>query len=296
MPSILILGRVSDKPSTSVQVYTRDLARAFTELGGWDVRVAEVEDVSSQEPCDVAMIHGGGAWFRGYRKQIKKVSRLTASFMEVAFAVDVPFVMLRTQRGIPTLFPMPYALEASPLVLKKKVSLLLDHPHPWKAKPVDEAWCAELYSALKPLKGKVRVAQMQRPTARDDSPGLRWAESIPQLPYEEYLTATAPFTHFVMTHKGSYNGTVLDMAARGTVCMGPGAIGHPDHYGLLGMVGVETGEAVLEALKSEKAPRPRPRAASSMKRVVQIMNKVLRRRLRARIAPKPRKKGRPRST
>jgi len=107
-------------------------------------------------------------------------------------------------------------------VEKIKGSVLLDHHWSWSGGyaidgPNPNLWCQRLYEWLEPLKDWVAVGQMESVNHERISgvPIPDWVRRVPNAFYPEYLHSTAPYENFVMTHPGSYEHSIVDMAARG---------------------------------------------------------------------------------
>lgn len=106
-------------------------------------------------------------------------------------------------------------------VQKLPGSVLLDHAWGWipgydnfEGDPPN-LWLNRFYDWLKDYDGA--VGQMESPVNEKMSNIVipDWVQKIPNSFYPEYLKLTAPFENFVMTHPGSYEHSIIDMAARG---------------------------------------------------------------------------------
>lgn len=99
---------------------------------------------------------------------------------------------------------------------KDDCTILLDHNitfHP------TADYSAMVYEAVAPFAAAgYRVMQLGGGLGFEgrESPAPPWVERIPVRPYPEYLAATATAGTFIVTHSGSYNHGIIDMAARGT--------------------------------------------------------------------------------
>ena len=103
-------------------------------------------------------------------------------------------------------------------------SVLLDHVWgPYDG--TDNDWSNRLYDWLK--SGYRWVAQLRR-GGHDEKhhfpPGII---QIAERGYPQYLSATAGYENFIVTHPGSYEHSVIDMAARGTRVLVPLQAGKP---------------------------------------------------------------------
>jgi hypothetical protein len=104
--------------------------------------------------------------------------------------------------------------------------VLLDHD--WPINGTIGLHLAPVYQALKPLKDQLQLYQAIRFDARavqrshlssnttelDNLPS--WITPIPQSALPAYMEATKDVQTFVVTHPGSYNHAIVDMAVRGT--------------------------------------------------------------------------------
>lgn len=275
--SLLIVGHPTPCPRTSVETFTGAVSKAFKAHGGWFVTTAHPRELILGERFDAALVLVGGAQFHRFREAITGAVKVTASLMEVAYDVDIPFVTLPCNalgQAISVPYPMSAELAAS-VTPAGPTSLLLDHPWPYKERPENAAWERTLYEALGKIRGELRVAQMER----EGRVAFEWVESVPELPYEQYLKATEPYTHFIMTHSGSYNASLVDMVARGKVCMAPKGIGHPAHFADLGLLEVNSSEDLVRTMRATRAPLPRPSCLTPLDEAVHIMDSELRKRL-----------------
>ena len=60
------------------------------------------------------------------------------------------------------------------------------------------------------------IAQLRRPEWEPQGHVFPdWLKLIPASSYTEYLKATAPYENFLMGHPGTYEHSIIDMAARG---------------------------------------------------------------------------------
>jgi len=152
-----------------------------------------------------------------------------AGFMEIAFPsplIDRAFTYLPhselqkvEQIQLPILMSI---LKASNSPAKYVGSILLDHGWIENGRRTD--WADRMYEWIDELRDKT-VAQLRRSRGCEEPPA--WVESIPEMSYPQYLARTATFETFVVTHPGSYEHSILDMAARGIRVLVPRHDGRP---------------------------------------------------------------------
>jgi hypothetical protein len=181
--------------------------------------------------------------------------------MEVPAArwVDYNFTWLPLPSGytgeqVP--LPCPHEMLRNSMVGVRKLpgGILLDHSYANPAGTFAEQdrsnrlWQARLVEWLTPLCGTRRFAQLQRRDCGGDTPD--WIDRVPWCGYPEYLRLTAPYENFIMTHPGSYEHSVIDMAARGIKVLVPTENGVPftPIAGALGLRTFSTREELLSLL------------------------------------------------
>ena len=216
----------------------------FREIG-WDVEHGDPKHPEDIPACDVVLAHCYRSQWPAAKPRAVAKSRLTASYLEIPLGVDLPFLMLPgSVRGTSLPFPCPRGLAIAKTPADGS-GILLDHPWPTK----DAGWTQRLYDALRPLARTTRIAQMER--GRGLIP--EWIERVPIQRYEDYLAATADFGYFVMTHHGSYNAALVDMAARGMTCMAAREDGLLAHFKFLGVRPIATAEDVVSIVSAGAA-------------------------------------------
>lgn len=123
-------------------------------------------------------------------------------------------------------------------------TVLFDHM--WPTPAALETW-RRCRDAAAPLRDRLRFWQIERATEpREERP--EWVTPIPLAGFPTYLAATSDIETFVVTHQGSYNHSLIDMAARGTriVCYADTVA--PALAADLGAVVVRTDEEMRAAL------------------------------------------------
>jgi hypothetical protein len=124
--------------------------------------------------------------------------------------------------------------------------------HAWIEKGTSTDWLPKLYEWLEPLKDRT-IAQLRHPLCESVALPL-WVYSVPQVNYPAYLDQTASYETFIMTHPGSYEHSIIDMAARGIRILVPFGDGrpfcNPSIIEDLALETFSTGEELLHLLTS----------------------------------------------
>ena len=132
-------------------------------------------------------------------------------------------------------------------------SILLDHQ--WSHTKEHEDMCHLLYGWFE----SHQIAQLRRPVC-EAIPVPDWVHSINITDYRNYLLQTAQYETFIVTHRGSYEHSIIDMAARGTCVLVPTKDGHtfchPSIVEDLNLSTFSTKEELFALL--EKPPLPKP--------------------------------------
>jgi len=225
--NLLIVGSIPPegdlkRSTSSVQMFTCLLGEAFQEIGvpTQVVSWGDLDKVLTTYPTDIVLAH---SYHDVYTRHIKPILlknptcwKLSASFMEVLFPVNLNFVFLdRGWKGNRHVtIPAPCKLDFLTVVPKKPGSILLDHH--WLNGPND--WTRQIIDVL------AQEFQGSREIAKLFVSGMPHPETIkilPKMAFFKYLEETAAFETFIVTHKGSYNATVIDMLARGIRVLSP---------------------------------------------------------------------------
>jgi len=243
-----------ENATVSSQVFTHWLEAAFGEVAGVETEVVWAPSlVTCGVPAaEVYLVHDYLDKFAQYRENLPR-GALVASFMEVPLPVRLPFTFLPSSSPAAVEIPLPFdcgefSLEAG----HEPRSVLLDHA--WQAYvsgPSD--WTHEVYRALEPLAGTRRIGQCMRYDMFNPPP---FVEPVGPWPFRTYMAATAPFETFVVTHRGSYNGSIVDMAARGKRVVARRGYVHPEMVRRLGVLEVDSGEDLVRALDAPWTPAP----------------------------------------
>jgi glycosyltransferase involved in cell wall biosynthesis len=178
------------------------------------------EPIQAMDPVDYTLIHScfGMPIYRNMETLRKLTRKQVLNFIELPLAksegVDHNFTYLAPRdKTFTDQIPFPAIrslLDESTRGVKKwPGSILIDHP--WK---VGACWNERLWEWLEPLKKSRIVGQLRRPEHEKEMLPS-WIQSIPLSNYPDYLKSTAPYENFILTHLGSYEHSVIDMAARG---------------------------------------------------------------------------------
>jgi len=147
------------------------------------------------------------------------------SFLELGELCDFSFIFYplhhKQKPENCCLVPAPYAGRFYKNVEKEKKSLLLDHSA-WLGQPEDILFAQErsheIYTWLDALKDEFKIYSLVYGAQQ----GSRALEILPEYvtpimpcPFMDYLEKTEKMETFVVTHKGSYNLSVIDMLVRG---------------------------------------------------------------------------------
>jgi hypothetical protein len=164
----------------------------------------------------------------------KRAKYKTMSFMELPLSkeyVDYCFIYLpQTTFQHCEEISLPCLSSALNEHISTKVpgSILLDHMWPPYHRTQKE-WSQYLYEWLSSYRkhAKCSISQLRRGGCESIEKFPPWVTPIPEKPYTEYLDATAHFETYILTHPGSYEHSVIDMAYRGTRVLVPVMHGQP---------------------------------------------------------------------
>lgn len=179
---------------------------------------------------DFAIIHSyfGTRIFSDLAILRRAVARQVLQFCELPLplnVVDHNFVFLPDGQPTTTYLPCPCIgdLLAQHNAPKVPGSILLDHPWlPFRGTRKD--LCPQLYGLLA---GRSQVSQLTRSNHDTDHVYPGWISQVQEQGYPGYLDATATAETFILTHPGSYEHSIVDMAARGTRVLVPVLGGKP---------------------------------------------------------------------
>ena len=190
----------------------------FAELPHITMQFMSVYDKVREIPeCDFALIHSYfGTPIYDRLPEIRTKTRCKiASILETYYnginygLIDHHFTFL--PQADAEQIPLPcYRLLLGNSIIKTANTILLDHQ--WSNTDKHEDICCMLYKWLKLYNHP--VAQLRRPAVEAIEIPI-WVHSIPLTNYIDYLTQTASYETFIITHRGSYEHSIIDMAARG---------------------------------------------------------------------------------
>lgn len=215
----------------STHMFARGIVSRFSRIANVDIRavISPTFDPHGNliPPCDVLLVHhyfiNKENDFSFDVEEIRKRARKVALFLELGSDLaDMSFTYQPTcckPVGAEVVIPLPCEQELLAQTTRPKTNnaVLLDHDY---KRPNVDVLCAEIYRVIEPLRDKIEFYQLER-FAEKDRFRPDWVRPIPVMPYLDYLRATARMAAFVVTHPGSYNHSIVDMAARGTRVFAP---------------------------------------------------------------------------
>ena len=245
---LLVSLRKPDKPSGIVcsnHMIAWGLWEAFGRMSHVTLDYQDSDSpITAQGPWDHVLIH---AYFGApiydvlpaIRQQTQGEIMLTMEVPHPSPLLDRQFTFLKSPLLNAEHTPLPCltGLLAKHIQSKEPGSVLLDHVWlPIVGTPMD--WCPRIRQWLdgyataqltKPEQAYAghRCAQLCRGgcEAEEQLP-FGW-RGIPEMSYPSYLAATATFENFIVTHPGSYEHSIIDMAARGIRVLVPQTDGVP---------------------------------------------------------------------
>jgi len=198
----------------SVQMIAYYIWEAFSKLQHVEMRYFESEDPSPVPQSDFSLVHDyfQSAIYRRLPEIRANTSKKITTIMESPFdspLIDRDFTFLPIPRPNATQIrlPCPMAALMAHNRAKRPGSVLLDHQ--WIERGVQTD--LPLYRCVSQMN---EVAQLRRP-GRESQLAPDWVITIPKAGYIDYLDATACYETFILTHPGSYEHSIIDMAARG---------------------------------------------------------------------------------
>lgn len=239
MRSYNLLIVTENKPNTSDGIHCSNqmigwgLWEAFRDYPHVQLEYRNANNLTDIPETDFTLVHSytpGEVFHRlsdlrvKTRQQMMWISEMFCSSFDYCFT----FLPQPGCEQVPLPAPKDL-LDASMVgVTKLKGSVLLDHHWSWTDGytingPNPNLWCARLYEWLESIKDWTVIGQMESPNHERISgvPIPSWVKRIPNSFYHEYLKATAPYENFIMTHPGSYEHSIVDMAARGIQVLVP---------------------------------------------------------------------------
>ena len=184
------------------------------------------------EACDFLLVHTYlGERFPLHRELVRM--RLFARYGVINFlesvlpGADLQVLYLPVPGCMYANLPISRSVLQAFVAEKVPGSVLLDHLWPnWLG--TEREWTVRLYTWLEQLGRTQDVAQVALQSTDParagavaqsrtfvDGQAPSWVQGLTLQTYYPYLEATAAYETFVVTHAGSYNHSVLDMAARG---------------------------------------------------------------------------------
>ncbi|MFA5766398.1 MAG: hypothetical protein WC919_00555 [Candidatus Paceibacterota bacterium] len=185
------------------------------------------EPLSNTHP-DFVLFHAcfGDLEFGQLAAMRRRAKYKTISFMELGLTktyVDYCFVYL-PQATITHCEEIPLPCLSKILDehnnIKSKSTILLDHVWPPYC-GTNKEWSLQLYNWLTPCKHRFSISQLRRCGCATSENFPRWVMPIAEKSYTDYLDATSHFETYILTHPGSYEHSVIDMAYRGTRVLVP---------------------------------------------------------------------------
>lgn len=201
----------------SVEMFSVLLLEAFSARGIDATLVDATCLTRDQVEADAVVVHTYRDVFDSVvYPVIRRIDAVTMSFMEVPYPTDLRMVFypFAGQGRRDHVVTAPVDLSRLPVVDKTPRTVLLDHA--WDTPAVPD-WSDRILAAVEPLVPRYSISRIAGGQCRR-SRGVR---VIPHYPYPRYLHATSRFETFVVTHRGSYNASAIDMLARGTRVISP---------------------------------------------------------------------------
>ena len=254
--SIFIVGYPAEHPheiSSCFSMLTYGLTKAFKKLPYVTVNTENVikdynplqkyfsttlprYDLTKVPPVDFIIAINYSAFFnqQGTVEYLRTKCKKFVSFLEVPVTADFCFVLRTAIYKIPLthqkLLPPIYLPEFTHNIPKEPNSILLDHLCLyWIANPRNE-WSQKIWEWLSDLKDKYKIYCLVD-ADRTDAFGNPHQVQMKLLPkfitpifatnYVDYMNKTSKMENFIVTHHGSYNFSVVDMASRGTRVFAP---------------------------------------------------------------------------
>lgn len=259
----LFSERKPDHPAsifTSVQMIGYCLWREFSQLPHVRLQYFESSSPETIPETDFALIHDyfQSSIYRRLPEIRSKTAHRIMGVMESAFdseLIDRTFTFLPIPRltAQQIRLPCPKALLMEHAAEKEVGTILLDHP--WQERGVQTDISPFLWNWLLP--GHC-LAQLARTGHEAGScPCTVWR--IPETNYLDYLEATKSFETFILTHPGSYEHSIIDMAARGIRVLVPARDGRPFcHPSIADDLQLPTFSCRDELMELLASPRPLP--------------------------------------
>ena len=228
---------------SSFQMMGWGLRREFSKLGHVDLRYdAHGDGPVTVKQADFTLVHN--LFMQPIYNQLAEIREKTKHKISVIQEIPYPSPLIdRCFTFLPTPWPdrsilqLPWPeveqvtlpcvrelLEPTAHFTKARGSVLLDHG--WIENGVQTDWLPQLYGWLQHRMQNTPVAQLRRERCEKAAPPT-WVKPIAECGYPTYLALTADFEWFVVTHPGSYEHSIIDMAARGIRVLVPTLNGRP---------------------------------------------------------------------
>jgi len=216
-----------DEIFCSTDMMSYGLWTEISKLGNVQIQYVSAEDNAANIPeCDFALIHCcfDGMIFKRLKELRAKVRYKIILVMEFEYGgqdselIDHSFTYLKRLNPTTEQIQLPCYKSFLNISLTPKIqgSILLDHQ--WTISPINEDMSDLFYEWLAPLPN--HVAQLRRPECETiEIPN--WVQPIEVTNYPGYLAQTAIYETFIVTHRGSYEHSIIDMVARGTQVLVP---------------------------------------------------------------------------
>ena len=288
--SLTIVGNaVPDKVRSyrSTSRYVHDLERNM-RARGMDVTVCPVGRVWHPDglvAADVILVHDY-VWHlpKSMLEYLRSRCRLLCSFLEIdpGQPYEVAFTLVPCGTGEREVV-LPYVVErkvGGAISRKVPGSVLIDHC--WQEFRYGMPQWERTQEVVDLLAGSSRrVGRLIRSADEEDllAPGM---EALGVMPFRDYLRRTAPYESFVVTHKGSYNGSIVDMAVRGVRVVAFRGFVPQAMVRDLGVIEVGTIAElarVLDRPPDEEALARVARAPMGMDEAVRVIDKTIRAKL-----------------
>jgi hypothetical protein len=249
--------------------------------------------------CDVALLHCflQRPIFHQIPQLRSRVSGALIGFSELPTPdCDIQFTFLDSGRSDAIHLPCPCLADLlrEHTRSKRPGTILLDHAWgPYLKMRSSADWSSRIQEWLLRDDGPAAATGMVYQLDRAGQGGERHNSitPIPEASYRAYLQMTERMETFIVTHRGSYEHSVIDMAARGTRVLVPESDGAPFiPRELVARLGLETfkNRGDLENLLAHpKPPDPQTvlRHCTDMPQVVSIIDRTIQGLLRAAADP-----------
>ncbi|MFA5767541.1 MAG: hypothetical protein WC919_06480 [Candidatus Paceibacterota bacterium] len=231
--SLKKLGNINECRN-SVHMMTWGIWNEFAKLKHVELEFQSIYEPLSVRCPDFVLFHAcfGEHAFSRLAEIRKHVKYKTILFMELPLStthVDYCFTYLPQatyQHCEEISLPCLSSVLDQHSTSKKPGNILLDHIWPSYC-GTNKELSPRLYDWLEPYKNRFSISQLRRCGCAASENFPKWIIPIEEKPYTDYLDATSYFETYILTHPGSYEHSVIDMAYRGTRVLVPVVDGHP---------------------------------------------------------------------